>query len=40
MVKLLETGKTDLLEKFVEHAHPPRLQGHAGLGRGGRQGEL
>jgi DNA topoisomerase-3 len=39
MRKLLATGKTDLLDKFV-HAHPPPVQGHAGLGRRGRQGEL
>ena len=40
MTKLLATGKTDLPDKFREHAHPPRLQGAPGVGQGGGQGQL
>jgi hypothetical protein len=40
MAKLLATGKTDLLDKFVSDAHAPRLQGLPGLGRRSGQGEL
>ena len=40
MAKLLETGKTDLLDKFVSMRTRRAVQGLPGLGRGSRQGEL
>ncbi|GAO25498.1 DNA topoisomerase III [Alicycliphilus sp. B1] len=40
MHKLLATGKTDLLDKFVSMRTRPPLQGLPGLGRGRGQGQL
>ena len=40
MTKLLATGKTDLLDKFVSMRTRRAVQGLPGLGQGGRQGEL
>ena len=40
MTKLLATGKTDLLDKFVSMRTRRAVQGLPGLGRGSRQGEL
>jgi DNA topoisomerase-3 len=40
MAKLLATGKTDLLDKFVSMRTRRAVQGLPGLGRGSGQGEL
>ena len=40
MMKLLATGKTDLLEKFVSNAHATSVQGLPRLGQGSREGQL
>ena len=40
MMKLLATGKTDLLEKFISNADAPSVQGLSGLGQGSGEGQL